>query len=208
MGVDGFREDVITFISKKLQTSQWIILYLLPMECLIIKMGRIYMNTWEEFRQVCDEYDCFQLGEGPMTTTKSLSILYGGESKTLDLMFHFDHMMADCLFTEYIQRPFRLKRLKKAFSKWQHAVGKSRKTTTISGKSWSSADNQQIRKRRVYSWKRNHLWQSVICFNRAHPFIYRGQEIGMTNIRLKSIDQYIDVSSKVIVSLPFMWKTV
>lgn len=76
----------------------------------------------QEFRQVCDEYDCLKFGEGPMTTTKSALSYMTGDHKSLDLMFNFDHMMADCMLTEYIQRPFSLRSLKRAFSKWQYAL--------------------------------------------------------------------------------------
>ncbi|MDD3219140.1 MAG: alpha-glucosidase [Lachnospiraceae bacterium] len=195
MGVDGFREDVITFISKKDGLPNGLSFIPIANGMPHYKDGPHIHEYLEEFRQVCDEYDCFQLGEGPMTTTKSALSYMAGESKTLDLMFHFDHMMADCLFTEYIQRPFRLKRLKKAFSKWQHA---------LAGKAWNTLYLENHDHPRIISrygseeYIRESGTMLAVCylFQQGTPFIYQGQEIGMTNIRLKSIDQYIDVSSK------------
>lgn len=195
MGVDGFREDVITFISKKDGLPNGLPFLPAANGMSYYKDGPHIHEYLEEFRQVCDEYDCFQLGEGPMTTTKSALSYMAGERKTLDLMFHFDHMMADCLFTEYIQRPFKLKRLKHAFSKWQYA---------LAGKAWNTLYIENHDHPRVISryGSEEHIRESgtmlaaCFLFQQGTPFIYQGQEIGMTNIRLKSIDQYVDVSSK------------
>ena len=195
MGVDGFREDVITFISKKDGLPDGLPFIPIANGMPHYKDGPHIHQYLKEFRQVCMEYDCFQLGEGPMTTTKSALSYLTGAQKSLDLMFHFDHMMADCLFTEYLQRPFRLKRLKHAFSKWQKA---------LNGKAWNTLYLENHDHPRVISrygsekYQRESATMLAACylFQQGTPFIYQGQEIGMTNIRLESIDQYIDVSSK------------
>ena len=44
------------------------------------------------------------------------------ESGELDLMFGFAHMEADCVMTDFLQRPFSLKKLKRAFSEWQEKL--------------------------------------------------------------------------------------
>lgn len=195
MGVDGFREDVITFISKKDGLPDGLPFIPIANGMPHYKDGPNIHKYLQEFRQVCKEYDCFQLGEGPLTTTKSALSYMTGEQKSLDLMFHFDHMTADCLFTEYIQRPFKLKRLKHAFSKWQKA---------LNGKAWNTLyleNHDHPRAISRYGSERYHresgtMLAACYLFQQGTPFIYQGQEIGMTNIRLKSIDQYIDVSSK------------
>ena len=194
-GVDGFREDVITFISKEDGLPNGLPFIPVANGMPHYKDGPHIHEYLAEFRQVCQKYDCFQLGEGPMTTVKSALSYMTGKHKSLDLMFHFDHMMADCLFTEYIQRPFRLIRLKRAFSKWQYA---------LEGKAWNTLYLENHDHPRVISrygsekYVRESGSMLAICylFLKGTPFIYQGQEIGMTNIRLKSIDQYIDVSSK------------
>lgn len=195
MGVDGFREDVITFISKKKGLPNGLPFIPIANGMPYYKDGPHIHEYLREFRKVCEEYDCFQLGEGPMTTTRSALSYMSGENKTLDLMFHFDHMMADCMFTEYIQRPFKLKRLKSAFSKWQLA---------LAGKAWNTLYLENHDHPRVISryGSENYIRESgtmlaaCFLFQQGTPFIYQGQEIGMTNIRLASIEQYIDVSSK------------
>lgn len=194
MGVDGFREDVITFISKKDGLPDGLPFIPIANGMPHYKDGPNIHKYLQEFREVCDAYDCFLLGEGPMTTTKSALRYMTGPKKTLDLMFHFDHMTADCLFTEYIQRPFKLRRLKRAFSKWQKE---------LNGKAWNTLYLENHDHPRIISrygsekYQRESGTMLAVCylFQQGTPFIYQGQEIGMTNIRLKSIDQYIDISS-------------
>lgn len=195
MGVDGFREDVITFISKAKNLPDGLPFIPAVNGMPYYKDGPHIHEYLSEFREVCKEYDCFQLGEGPMTTTKSALLYMNGEDKVLDLMFHFDHMMADCIFTEYIQHPFKLTRLKRAFRKWQKE---------LNGRAWNTLYLENHDHPRVISrygsekFHRESGTMLAVCylFQQGTPFVYQGQEIGMTNIRLDSIDKYMDVSSK------------
>ena len=194
MGVDGFREDVINFISKKEGLPNGLFFLPAAKGMSHYKDGPHIHEYLSEFRKVCDEYDCFQLGEGPMTTVKSAMNYLTGPTKSLDMMFSFDHMMADCLYTEYLHRPFSLVKLKKAFTKWQKA---------LDGKGWNALymenhDHPRIISR--YGSEHFHresgtMLAACYLFQQGTPFIYQGQEIGMTNIKLMSIDQYVDVSS-------------
>ncbi len=195
MGVDGFREDVINFISKKEGLPNGLPFIPAVNGMPHYKDGPHIHEYMAEFRQVCMEYDCFQIGEGPMTTVNSALKYLSGPTKSLDMMISFDHMMADCLYTEYIHRPFSLVKLKKAFTKWQKV---------LEGKAWNSLYLENHDHPRIISrYGNERYWResgtmlaASFLFQRGTPFIYQGQEIGMTNIRLKSIDQYLDVSSK------------
>ena len=195
MGVDGFREDVINFISKREGLPNGISFLPILGDMIHYKDGPHIHEYMKEFREVCDEYGAVQIGEGPMTTVGSALTYLSGEKKSLDMMFSFDHMTADCLYTEYIHRPFKLVKLKKALSKWQQRLG---------GKAWNTLylenhDHPRVISR--YGSERFHresgcALAAAYLFLRGTPFIYQGQEIGMTNIRLRSIDEYVDVSSK------------
>lgn len=195
LGVDGFREDVITFISKVDGLPNGLPFIPMANGMPFYKDGPHVHEYMAEFRKVCEEYDCFQLGEGPMLSTKSALKYMTGKTKSLDMMFHFDHMLADCFMTEYIHRPFQLKRLKRAFRKWQYA---------LNGKAWNSLYIENHDHPRVISrYGDEKLWResgtalaTAYLFMQGTPFIYQGQEIGMMNIKLDSIDQYVDVSSK------------
>ncbi|MBQ9512199.1 MAG: alpha-glucosidase [Lachnospiraceae bacterium] len=195
LGVDGFREDVITFISKKEGLPDG-----LPFIPVIngmphYKDGPNLMSYLKEFREVCREYNAFQIGEGPMTTVSSVLRYTTGEGKVLDMMFSFDHMLADCLFTQFVRRPFSLIKLKKAFSKWQHALNQ---------KGWNALYLENHDHPRIVSrygsnrFRRESACMFAACylFQKGTPFIYQGQEIGMTNIRLRDINHYADLSSR------------
>lgn len=195
-GVDGFREDVITFISKAPGLPNQ---YLMPAARGIKHYSngpRIHEYLGEFKRDVLDHYDCMTVGEAPMMTPDTaLSYIDESGAKELDLMFHFQHMEADCLFTDYYPRPFSLRKLKRAFSRWQSA---------LSGRAWNtlylenhdhprSISRYGSEKYRVESGK---MLAASFLFQQGTPFIYQGQEIGMTNIALESIDEYRDVVTK------------
>ena len=155
MGVDGFREDVINFISKQeglpddnpvLPAAKGMVFY---------KDGPHIREYLSQFRKVAREYGAFQIGEMPMTGLKQATAYLTGEDKVLDMIFNFEHMQADCFKTEYIHRPFSLRKLKRAFSKWQ---GLER---VVSGKPRPPADCEPLRKRAVSAGKRHHAGRQL-----------------------------------------------
>ncbi|MBR4207277.1 MAG: alpha-glucosidase [Lachnospiraceae bacterium] len=195
LGVDGFREDVINFISKKEGLPDGLPFLPVINGIPYYKDGPHIHEYMREFRGVCEERGCMQVGEGPFTTLPTaLKYLYGPE-KSLDMMFSFDHMMADCFYTEYLHRPFKLSRYKKALTKWQKG---------LEGKAWNALyienhDHPRIISRygdERYRYESGSSLAASYLFLKGTPFIYQGQEIGMTNIRLKNIENYADVSSK------------
>lgn len=194
MGVDGFREDVINFISKKEGLPDGLPFLPAINGMFAYKDGPHIHEYLAEFREVCNEYDCIQIGEGPLTTVKTALMYLTGKHRSLDMMISFDHMMADCLFTEYIHHPFDLRKLKRAFSKWQYA---------LNGKAWNTLYLENHDHPRIISrygsekFHRESGTMLAVCymFLQGAPFIYQGQEIGMTNIRLRDIADYKDISS-------------
>ena len=194
LGVDGFREDVITFISKRQGLPNGLPI---PAACGMEHYmdGPNVHKYLREFREVLNEYDCFVVGEAPMMNEKNaLRYITEGPKQELDMMFHFEHMEADCLFTDVFQKPFDLLKLKKAFSKWQYA---------LNGKGWNALylenhDHPRIISRygseeyRVVSGK---MLANCYMLQRGTPFIYQGQEIGMVNINLPNPDDYQDVQT-------------
>ena len=190
LGVDGFREDVITFISKKEGLPNG---FPIPTACGIEHyMDGPHVHEYlREYREVTDQYDCFTVGEAPMMTPGNALKYIGGENRELDLMFHFQHMDADCILMDYLQTKFNLKKMKHAFSRWQEK---------LNGKAWNTLyienhDHPRIisrygsEKYRVESGK---MLANMYMLQQGTPFIYQGQEIGMTNIRLNSVSDYVD----------------
>lgn len=196
MGVDGFREDVITFISKAEGLPNGVPL---PAACGVehYKKGPHLMEYLTEFREVLNDYDCMTVGEAPMMTPETALEFVDereGHNKVLDMMFHFQHMEADCIATNFVTTKFNLKKLKKALSSWQ---------TKLYGKGWNALylenhDQPRVISRygsekfRVQSGK---MLATMYMMQSGTPFIYQGQEIGMTSIRLPELSMYKDVAT-------------
>ena len=195
MGVDGFREDVITFISKDERLPNGLPLLPVINGMPFYKDGPNIMRYLAEFRAVAREYGAIQIGEAPMTGVKSALRYVGGEDRVLDMIIQFDPMMADCFLTEYLHHRFSLRKLKRAFSRWQ--VG-------LAGRAWNALYLENHDHPRVISrygstrfWRQSGtMLAAAYLFQQGCPFIYQGQEIGMTNIHLPTIDHYLDVASK------------
>ena len=195
MGVDGFREDVITFISKDERLPNGLPLLPVINGMPFYKDGPNIMRYLAEFRAVAREYGAIQIGEAPMTNVKSALRYVGGEDRVLDMIIQFDPMMADCFLTEYLHHRFSLRKLKRAFSRWQ--VG-------LAGRAWNALYLENHDHPRVISrYGSTRFWResgtmlaAAYLFQQGCPFIYQGQEIGMTNIHLPTIDHYLDVASK------------
>lgn len=194
MGVDGFREDVITYISKKegLPDDRLFPIYK-GMSC--YNHGPHVHEYLAEFKtEVLDHYDCFTIAEAPLVWPKK-ALSYIDEKKgQLDMMIQFQCVAADCLFTDYLPTKFHLRKMKRAFSSWQHR---------LRGRAWNvlyleNHDHPRIVSRygseafRVQSAK---MLAAMYLFHQGTPFVYQGQEIGMTNWRPTDPGQYRDVQS-------------
>ena len=194
MGVDGFREDVITYISKHPQLPDGIPFLPAINGQPFYKDGPNLIPYLREFRAVAKEYGAVQIGEAPMTSVRTALRYLSGEDRVLDMMIQFDTMTADCFLTEYVYHGFRLRKLKRAFSRWQYR---------LAGKAWNALYLENHDHPRVISrYGSEKLWResgtmlaACYIFQQGTPFIYQGQEIGMTNIRLPSIDMYEDVAT-------------
>ena len=194
LGVDGFREDVITYISKKHGLPND---YLFP-----IYKGMPHYNHGphvheylREFKEeVLDHYDCFTLAEAPLVSPRKALTYIDEEKGQMDMMIQFQCQCADCLFTDYIPTKFNLRKLKRAFSSWQHK---------LEGKAWNMLYLENHDHPRIVSrYGSEEFWAEsaktlavAMLFQKGTPFLYQGQEIGMTNWKPDSIDEYRDVQT-------------
>ena len=194
MGVDGFREDVITFISKDMRLPDGLSFLPVINGLPFYNEGPNLVAYLKEFRKVALRYGAIQVGEAPFTSVRNARAFTTGPDKVLDMIIQFETMTADCLITEYIQLPFSLRRLKRAFSKWQYGLGRE---------GWNALYLENHDHPRVIDrYGSRRYWRAsgtmlAACFllQRGTPFIYQGQELGMTNIALNSIEHYLDVAS-------------
>ena len=195
MGVDGFREDVITYISKKDG---------LPNDRLFpVYKGmrhynhgpRIHEYLAEFKRDVLDHYDCFTLAEAPLVWPKRALSYIDEQQGQMDMMIQFQCQCADCLFTDWIPTKFSLRRMKKAFTDWQYK---------LAGKAWNMLYLENHDHPRIISrYGSEKYWQEsgktlavAYLFQQGTPFLYQGQEIGMLNWQPASPDMYEDVQTR------------
>lgn len=190
MGVDGFREDVITFISKRKGLPNG---FPIPAACGIEHYmdGPNIHQYLREYREVTDKYDCFTIGEAPMMTPKNALNYIDESHKELDLMFHFQHIEADCFMVDYIQTKFDLRKMKRAFTSWQNK---------LNGRAWNTLylenhDHPRIISRygsEAYRTESGKMLANMYMLQQGTAFVYQGQEIGMLNTELESLDDYED----------------
>ena len=122
LGVDGFREDVINFISKDPRLPDGLPFLPVINGLPFYKDGPNLHKYLQEFREVALEYGAVQIGEAPFTGVKKALTYIAGKDRVLDMLIQFDTMMADCFMTEYVYHGFRLRKLKRAFSKWEYGL--------------------------------------------------------------------------------------
>ena len=195
MGVDGFREDVITFISKAEGLPND---YIMPAQkgINLYNHGPHIHEYLAEFkRDVLDHYDCFTLAEAPLVNPRTALKYIHEEKGQMDMMIQFQTQGADCFLSDYYPMPFSLRKLKKAFSSWQKQ---------LSGKAWNMLYLENHDHPRVISrygsekfWKESgKMLATAYLFQKGTPFIYQGQEIGMLNWRPEDPEMYEDVQTR------------
>ncbi|MCR5826655.1 MAG: alpha-glucosidase [Oscillospiraceae bacterium] len=194
LGVDGFREDVITFLSKRDGLPND---YLMPA---IRGIGhyndgpRIH-EYLREFREVLDKYDTFTVGEAPLLSPRRALDYVDERRGQLSAVIQTQVMNADCLLTEYVPVPFSLRRLKRSFDAWQKG---------LDGKGWNvlyleNHDHPRVLSRygsEAYHTASGKAIAACYLFQKGTPFLYQGQEIGMTNWRPRRAEDYEDVQTR------------
>ena len=196
MGVDGFREDVITFISKRDGLPNDL-LYPICKGIRFYNHGPRVHEYLQEFRRdVLENYDCMTIAESPMVTPRqALRYIEESDSNEIDMIIQFQCMCADCLFTDFLPRKFSLRRLRRAFGSWQRA---------LEGRAWNmlyleNHDHPRVISRygsEAYRTESGKMLAVALLFQKGTPFLYQGQEIGMTNWRPASTREYEDVQAR------------
>ncbi|MDR3264242.1 MAG: alpha-glucosidase [Clostridiales bacterium] len=201
LGVDGFRCDVITYISKVpgLPNGK------LAGDNMFTHGPNIHAYLHELYTEVLSKYDCMTVGEAAGVTVEQAILYTGEEREELSTVFQFEHVDANS-FLQIVPRKVDLKRTKKVFSKWQNG---------LHGKGWNSLyleNHDQPRSVSRYitdnpgtdDFLRKQsakMLATAIYFQQGTPYVYQGQEIGMTNIVFNSEADHVDVLSKTVFAL-------
>ena len=217
MGVDGFRCDVITLISKDQRFKNVGPTIALAGKQYFINGPRLHEYLHELYTDVYDNYDCMTVGETVLSTVEDAKKLVLPSREELSMIFNFDHTDTDNFMgVKYFYRKFDVRRLKKVVGKWQDA---------FHGCGWNSLfiENHDQRRsvgrfgtdEKEYRLESAKMLAATYFFLQGTPFIYEGQEIGMTNAHFKSLNEIKDVEAhnisrladKVAILRPFIKKT-
>ena len=195
LGIDGFREDVINYISKKEGLPNG---FPLPAMTGFEKYinGPHLKEFLAEFKSVYDEYpEVMTVGEAPLVNDKNILQFIGEENQLLKTMFTFEQLEGDCFMASWMKTKFNLKKLKRIYNKWQHA---------LYGKGWNTLFLENHDQPRIinrygdvnYRTESGKLLATMYIMQSGNPYVYQGQEIGMLNLELPTIESYPDVNSQ------------
>lgn len=196
-GIDGFRMDVISLISKTEDFSdgelQGIYGDLAPF-CIHGPHVHEYLKEMNE--KVLRHYDIMTVGEATGVTLEEAGKYAGYDRDELDMVFQFEHVeMVKGPYGKWSDEPIDIGELKKIFAKWQNGLAGKGWNTLF----WSNHDQPRAVSRfgddgtyRVESAK---MLATCLHLMQGTPFIYQGEEIGMTNAYFEKLDDYRDVES-------------
>ncbi len=196
-GIDGFRMDVINHISKVpgLPDGSH------PNERgyawggdFFVNGPRVHEYLQEMNRQVLSHYNIMTVGETGGVSPADARLYAGFDRQELSMVFQFEHMGVDSgSGGKWDIKPWKLTDLKQVLSRWQQE---------LHGVAWNSlyfGNHDQPRPvsrfgddgaYRVESAK---MLATCLMLQQGTPYIYQGEEIGMTNVAFPSIEDYRDV---------------
>jgi oligo-1,6-glucosidase len=202
-GVDGFRMDVINMISKVPGLPDAPVVTDRPYQFggqYFVHGPRLLEFLDEMYRSVLSKYDILTVGETPMATTEHAIDITHEDTGKLNMLFQFEHVDLDRDRRSGMSGKWNFKRwelleLKRVMTRWQK---------DLEGKGWNSfylSNHDQPRsvsrfgddgQYRVQSAK---LLATFLHMMHGTPYIYQGEEIGMTNVRFSSIEEYRDIET-------------
>ncbi|WP_052297625.1 alpha-amylase family glycosyl hydrolase [Leadbettera azotonutricia] len=153
-------------------------------------------------RDVLDNYDCFTVGETVMVDLPEAKLLCDKECKELDMLFYFEHLEIDRRIARFIPKKFQASKLLELLAKWQQGLQwnavylENHDQPRIVSHFGACKNPATLYKDNGEMWKRSAKLLALMELTlRGTPFIYQGQEIGMTNFDFKSLDEVNDVES-------------
>ncbi len=202
-GVDGFRMDVINLVSKDVAADGSLPDGVVHGGSLgdgspfFMNGPRIHEFLAEMHREVLAGRDLITVGETPGASVAD-AVLYTDPARgEVDMVFTFEHMNLDSVpgGSKWDLAPLRLTELKANLTAWQEGLAEGGWNSLY----WDNHDQPRIVSRwgddgehRVRSAK---ALATVLHLLRGTPYVYQGEELGMTNAHLTSLDQYQDIES-------------
>lgn len=198
-GIDGFRMDVINVISKVPGLPDVVAFDDSPYQFggqYFIQGPRLMEFLREMKEEVLSKYDILTVGETPLVTPEDAVMITDEEDGVLNMLFQFQHMGLDWDGpSKWYQKPWSLLDLKWVTSRWQKA---------LEGKGWNSqylSNHDQPRPVSrfgddgVYRVESAKMLATFLHMLQGTPYIYQGDEIGMTNVAFDLIEDYRDLET-------------
>ncbi|MCP1109975.1 oligo-1,6-glucosidase [Lachnospiraceae bacterium PM6-15] len=191
-GAAGFRCDVINVIYKTSLKDGKPAIAIRGLEHYKSQEGN-HRILKELRKDVLSKYDCFTVGETVMVDLDEAKMLCEPEREELDMVFYFDHLEVDRRVARYVPKKFKAKKLLEVLAKWQR------------GLSWNAVYLENHDQPRIVShygdegkyWARSaKMLATLLLTLKGTPYIYQGQEIGMTNFDYPDMSSLDDVESK------------
>ena len=196
-GVDGFRMDVISLISKP-ETFQDTS-YVKFQDTIVNQYAngpKIHDYLHEMNSEVLSKYDIMTVGEGPGINLKNAPLYVDEKRGELHMIFHFDHMYIDCgEGGKYDPQPFGLPKFKKVFSDWDNALKNKGWGSIFLGNHDFSRMLSRFGNDGKYHEVSAKLLATLLLTLRGTVYLYQGDEIGMTNVAYPNITYYNDVET-------------
>lgn len=195
-GVDGFRMDVIPFISKDLPFEP------LPDDfdgnfaSLYANGPRVHEFLREMHDEVLGHYDIMTIGEGVGVSPEQANDYVGRDRDELDMIFPFDHAWIDrSEGGSFEPRAWTLRELKGAIQAWDETLGERGWMSTYLGNHDLPRMVSRFGDEGPYRRPAAKMLGTLVLTLRGTPTIYQGDELGMTNAPFQSIDDYRDVEA-------------
>ena len=199
-GIDGFRMDVISLISKPEGLPDGI-----PGETGYADSGcangpHVHEYLKEMNRKVLSHYDLITVGEAAGVTLEEAKKYANADGSELNMVFQFEHTgggpEADNRYGKWDSHKMPLPVWKKILSRWQ---------TGLEGKAWNSLFLSNHDQPRSVSWFGNDSEQyreisakmlgTCLHMMQGTPYVYQGEELGMTNVYFDKLEDYRDIES-------------
>lgn len=190
-GVVGFRCDVINIIYKSSLEDGKRRLVLTGQEHFLSQEG-CHRILRELRKDVLEPYGAFAVGETVFVDTKKGKDLCDEARGELDMIFYFEHMECDQVFVKWFKTRLVPKKVMKTLTKWQSAL------------EWNACYFENHDQPRFisrfddlgkYRAEASKMMAGLLMTLRGTPFVFEGQEIGMTNGDFSDLDEVEDIES-------------
>ncbi|MFD3515451.1 alpha-glucosidase [Streptomyces sp. NPDC058657] len=200
-GVDGFRMDVVNLISKHPALPDGELHEQGPYgdgSPYFVCGPRIHDYLQEMHREVIARYPgrLLTVGEMPGVTVEQARLFTDPARAELDMVFQFEHVGLDHGRGKFDPRPLRLTDLKASLGRWQSGLADVGWNSLY----WNNHDQPRVVSRfgddgPSHRTRSATMLATVLHLHRGTPYIYQGEELGMANAPLRTIEDFRDIES-------------